>query len=81
MHKDLEKFCVTVSYWDYSGKYYRPSFIKVALHKEFIKLGWDKYSKKIFEEFLLTDFENEFVKNKIGTEKHYKKLLRKIIHD
>jgi len=59
--------------------YKQSAFKKVAIHKEFIKIDWDKYSKKIFEEFLLDDVENNFIIMKNPLDIRFKKVLRKII--
>jgi len=78
MNKDLEKLFRYK--WNETTKTYsKMPFEKVAIHKEFIKIGWDKYSKKIFEEFLLDDVENNFIIMKNPLDIRFKKVLRKII--
>jgi len=78
MNKDLEK--LFKGEWINDVTYRQSSFEKVAIHKEFIKIGWDKYSKKIFEEFLLNDLENNFIVMRNPLDIRFKKILRKIIH-
>ena len=82
MHKDLEKL---FEYdWNETTKTFsRMPWKKVAIHKEFIKIDYEKYSKNIFEEFLLLDLENKFfapTNDKVALEKTFKKYLEKIIH-
>jgi hypothetical protein len=78
MNKDLEKLFKGV--WINEVTYRLSSFEKVAIHKEFIKIGWDKYSKKIFKEFLLRDYKNDFIIMRNPLDIRSKKVLGKIIH-
>ena len=79
MYKDLEKL---FKYdWNETTKTFsKMPFLKVAIHKSFLKLRWDRYAKNIFEEFLLIDTGNGFVKHESYSDKNFKKALKKIIH-